>query len=179
MNAKGKKSSSRMESTNRHSIKSSKGIKEKKATETEGRLLSRIRSGEVAIWSDDFSENHSSVGTSDYTSSDLESAAQVFAALGNPSRIRLLKKIQGATNPSISELSERSGMTRQAITVHLTVLEQAGLIQKKAEGRERRYGIRKDGFRRSSAMLQSITAQWDENLDRLKINLEQSSEKED
>ena len=60
--------------------------------------------------------------------------APVFAALGDATRLALLAKLCGGQPRSISQLTEGSRLTRQAITKHLRVLESAGSGAQRARG---------------------------------------------
>ena len=64
-------------------------------------------------------------------------AAPIFAALGDETRLALVARL-GAGGPlSIAQLTEGSDVTRQAITKHLNVLADAGLVRDSWQGRER------------------------------------------
>ena len=62
--------------------------------------------------------------------------APVFAALGDETRLSLVAKLCGGKPRSISQLTEGSRLTRQAITKHLRVLERAGIVHSLRTGRE-------------------------------------------
>src|SRR5437867_11946046 len=64
-------------------------------------------------------------------------AAPVFAALGDPTRLKLVARLSVDGPLSITRLSEDAGVTRQAITKHLEALADAGLVQHDWRGRER------------------------------------------
>ena len=61
----------------------------------------------------------------------------VFKALSDPGRRRLLDRLNQRNGLSLSELSAGMGMTRQAVTKHLDVLEAAGLVTTLRRGREK------------------------------------------
>src|SRR6202045_2699805 len=65
--------------------------------------------------------------------------ARVFAALGDETRLSLVAKLCGGQPHSISQLTEGSKLTRQAITKHLRVLESAGIVHSVRTGRESRF----------------------------------------
>jgi DNA-binding transcriptional ArsR family regulator len=79
-------------------------------------------------------------------------AAPLFAALGDATRLVLLDRL-GADGPqSITRLTASSAVTRQAITKHLQVLAEAGLVHDRRQGRERIWTLdtdRLDEARRS------------------------------
>ena len=59
----------------------------------------------------------------------LAANAAVFSALGDETRLRLVDRMCDAGPASIVELTEGSGVSRQAVTKHLRVLEGAGLVR--------------------------------------------------
>jgi DNA-binding transcriptional ArsR family regulator len=67
----------------------------------------------------------------------VRDAAPLFAALGDATRLRLLHRLSVSGPESIARLSEKSEVTRQAITKHLEVLAEAGLVRGTRRGRER------------------------------------------
>ena len=61
----------------------------------------------------------------------------VFKALADPSRRELLDRLHARNGQTLGELCEGLGMTRQAVTKHLAVLEQANLVAPIKRGREK------------------------------------------
>ncbi len=96
----------------------------------------------------------------------------VFAALGDDTRLRLVARMCRAGPSSITGLTDGSGVSRQAVTKHLHVLEDAGLVQSDRIGRERRWTIRPDGLDAAQASLDRISAAWDDAMRRLKAYVE-------
>src|SRR5450631_3138276 len=68
--------------------------------------------------------------------------AVVFAALGDPTRLSLVRRLSTGTPMSIARLTEGSALTRQAVTKHLRVLESSGVVGKQRSGRETHYQLR-------------------------------------
>ena len=102
-------------------------------------------------------------------------AAPIFAALGDEMRLRLVSRMCAGGPLSIVQLTGGSGVTRQAVTKHLHVLAEAGLVRDSREGRERRWELdpsRLDDARRA---LDVISQQWDHTLGRLREFLERSA----
>ena len=100
-------------------------------------------------------------------------AAPLFAALGDPTRLRLLTRLSSDGPRSITQLSERSKVTRQAITKHLEVLRAAGLVRSSREGRERIWAVTPQRLSVARHYLDDIERQWEDALDRLKAFVEQ------
>jgi DNA-binding transcriptional ArsR family regulator len=61
----------------------------------------------------------------------------VFRALADPTRRALLDALRARNGQTLSELSERPDMTRQAVTKHLGILEAANLVVSQKRGREK------------------------------------------
>ena len=98
--------------------------------------------------------------------------APVFAALGDQTRLALVAKLSDGRPYSISELTSGSRLTRQAITKHLRVLEGAGLVRHVRAGRERRFELDPRPIHDLRRYLDSVSAQWDQALARLKSFVE-------
>jgi DNA-binding transcriptional ArsR family regulator len=100
------------------------------------------------------------------------SHAPVFAALGDDTRLWLLSKLGGGQSHSISQLTEGSRLTRQAITKHLHVLERAGIVHGIRRGRESRFRLDPEPIEEVKQYLDFVSAQWDRALERLKSFVE-------
>jgi DNA-binding transcriptional ArsR family regulator len=74
---------------------------------------------------------------------------------------------------SIASLTAGSRVTRQAVSKHLLVLQHAGLVRSARRGRERIWHLEQKRLREARLYLESISAQWDESLDRLRAFVEQ------
>ena len=61
----------------------------------------------------------------------------VFKALADPTRRKLLDRLRADNGQTLVELCERLAMTRQAVTKHLVLLEQANLVATVWRGREK------------------------------------------
>jgi DNA-binding transcriptional ArsR family regulator len=99
-------------------------------------------------------------------------AAPLFAALGDPTRLSLVIKLSKGGERSIATLATGSGLSRQAVTKHLHVLANAGLVTAAKTGRETRFTLRSDRLSEASRYLTDVAAQWDEALLRLKAHVE-------
>src|SRR5262245_40919563 len=106
---------------------------------------------------------------------ELADTAPVFAALGDETRLRLVARLSGDGPMSIARLSEDFDISRQAITKHLRVMENAGLVRNTWKGRESIWQLEQKRLADARRQLQAIAAQWDETLGRLKSFVERSS----
>ncbi|MNK88212.1 Helix-turn-helix domain protein [compost metagenome] len=102
-----------------------------------------------------------------------ERQANIFAALGDPTRLSLVAKLIDRRPHSISTLTEGSKLTRQGITRHLTVLESVGLVSKVKDGRESLYELDPKPLESLQEYLEVIAAQWDRSLHSLKAFVEE------
>lgn len=96
----------------------------------------------------------------------------VFSALGDATRLRLIGRLSGGDRLSISELSEGSRLTRQAVTKHLRVLEGASLVHGVRQGREMRFEFDPGPFNEARKYLELVSGQWERALSRLKAFVE-------
>jgi DNA-binding transcriptional ArsR family regulator len=98
----------------------------------------------------------------------VRDAAPLFAALGDETRLRLIIRLASGGPGSITHLSAKSTVSRQAITKHLRVLADAGLVRSTRRGRERVWDLETRRLADAHQYLDRISRQWDEALDRLK-----------
>jgi DNA-binding transcriptional ArsR family regulator len=98
--------------------------------------------------------------------------APVFAALGDEVRLSLIAKLCAGQPHSISQLTEGTGLTRQAITKHLRVLESVGIVHGVHRGRESRFEFDPKPMEETKKYLNFVSEQWDQALSRLKSFLE-------
>lgn len=101
-----------------------------------------------------------------------QSYAPAFAALGDATRLWLVAKLCVGQPRSISQLTEGSKLTRQAITKHLRVLERAGIVHGVHAGRESRFEFDPEPIAGIKEYLDFVSAQWDQALSRLKSFVE-------
>ena len=101
-------------------------------------------------------------------------SAPLFAALGDGTRLALLMKLSRHAQLSITRLAEDSPLTRQAITKHLGVLQQAGLVRGIRRGRETLFELEPKPLDEAKRTLDLISRQWDQTLGRLKRFVEEN-----
>jgi DNA-binding transcriptional ArsR family regulator len=99
-------------------------------------------------------------------------AAPVFAALGDPTRLRIVAQLSSQGPQSIVRLTETTDVSRQAITKHLYVLADARLARSVRTGRESIWELQPERLGDVRRYLDDISAQWDEALDRLRAFVE-------
>lgn len=97
---------------------------------------------------------------------------RVFAALGDRTRLELVARLSRCENRSITELADGLRVTRQAVTKHLRVLEEARVVSCRRVGRESRFEIQRQTLERTQDYLAQVSAQWDEVISRMVASLE-------
>jgi DNA-binding transcriptional ArsR family regulator len=100
-------------------------------------------------------------------------SAVLFAALGDQTRLRLIARLCDAGPMSITRLTTGSRVTRQAITKHLRVMEEAGLVRSRRHGRESVWQLEQRRLREARHDLAVISKQWDDALGRLRKFVEE------
>jgi DNA-binding transcriptional ArsR family regulator len=98
--------------------------------------------------------------------------AKLFAALGDATRLALVAQLSGGKPRSISELTSGSALTRQAITKHLQVLENAKIVHGIRAGRRNLFKFDAQPFAEIRTYLDRVFEEWDESLSRLKSFVE-------
>jgi len=102
---------------------------------------------------------------------------RMWAALGDPMRIRLLDLLLEQGEATASTLAVALPITRQAVSKHLAVLQPEGLVTARRHGREVRYAVREDRLGKANAALARIAARWDTRLATIKKMAEQAAKK--
>ncbi|MGV3580807.1 MAG: ArsR/SmtB family transcription factor [Methylophilus sp.] len=108
-----------------------------------------------------------------FTSINTEQRANIFAALGDPTRLTLVDKLIDGKLHSISSLTTDTKLTRQAITKHLNVLGNVGIVSNIKAGRESLYALDPKPMKSIQEYLAIIAAQWDNTLQDLKAFVEE------
>ena len=89
---------------------------------------------------------------------------EAIRAIAEPNRRRILQLVT-AKELSAGEIASRFEITRPAVSQHLGVLREAGLVSERREGTRRLYSLRREGFDDLKSFLEAF---WDEGLERLK-----------
>jgi DNA-binding transcriptional ArsR family regulator len=92
----------------------------------------------------------------------------VFAALADPTRRRVLDALAAHGGATATVLAAELPVSRQAIVKHLAVLDQAGLVVGSRTGREVRYAVRPERLTAAARWMERLAAQWDVRLAAIK-----------
>ena len=93
---------------------------------------------------------------------------ELWSAIGDPSRRRVLDLLVSNGEVSASWLAGRVPFSRQAVSKHLVVLEQAGLISRRKQGREVLYEVEAGRLDEATRAMSDLAAQWDRRLATIK-----------
>lgn len=111
----------------------------------------------------------------------IDQLSAVFAALADPTRRAILAQL-ATGDANVAEISASFSVSQPAISRHLKVLEQAGLISRRRRATTRFSHLEGEPFREASDWIARYRQYWDESYDRLDLLLEQqrnvSSDKE-
>jgi DNA-binding transcriptional ArsR family regulator len=97
----------------------------------------------------------------------------VLIALADPTRRSIVEILSDGQARSVSEITRHFGMTRQAVTKHLTVLIDGGILVSERHGRDRYNRLRPEGFDPLRQWFSHYSAFWDDRLSALKLQVEQ------
>lgn len=97
-----------------------------------------------------------------------DALAHVFAALGDPTRLKLVEVLCAGDAFSISHLTQTTAISRQGVTKHLNVLADAGVVRDIKIGRERLWQLEPGKIDEAKRTLESIGREWEMALGRLK-----------
>jgi DNA-binding transcriptional ArsR family regulator len=101
-----------------------------------------------------------------------EAVAGVFAALGDPTRLKLVAVLCAGGAFSIAQLTAGTDISRQGVTKHLQVLADAGVVSDARQGRERLWQLEPVRIDEAKQALDAIGRQWEAALGRLKAFVE-------
>jgi DNA-binding transcriptional ArsR family regulator len=97
-----------------------------------------------------------------------EGLAHVFAALGDPTRLKLVAVLCAGGAFSIAQLTANTDISRQGVTKHLQVLADAGVVHDVKRGRERLWQLDPAQIEAARRTLELIGRQWEGTLLKLK-----------
>jgi DNA-binding transcriptional ArsR family regulator len=99
----------------------------------------------------------------------------VFEAISHPARRRMLDLL-AETDRSVNTIAGHFEMSRPAVSQHLRILLDAGLVTEQRHGRERRYHLVPEGLRTVRQWLAHYERFWDDRLQRLQKHLTKEAE---
>jgi DNA-binding transcriptional ArsR family regulator len=98
----------------------------------------------------------------------------VFEVLADPTRRRILELVAGQEQPA-GWLAENFDMSGPAVSKHLRVLRDAGLVSVRQAGTQRLYRLDPGPLSEAEQWIATTTATWSANLDALEAHLDQTN----
>jgi DNA-binding transcriptional ArsR family regulator len=99
--------------------------------------------------------------------------ASLFAALGDETRLALVRRLLREGPLPGGRLAEGTGITRQGVARHLSVLEQAGVVRSVRAGRERRWQVEVGRIEEAREYLDTVSRLWGDALERLRARVQE------
>jgi DNA-binding transcriptional ArsR family regulator len=93
---------------------------------------------------------------------------EIFAALADPTRWRVLTLLAERGEATATTLAGDLPVSRVAVIKHLGVLDRAGLVESRRQGREVRYTVRPERLTATARQLNAIAGEWDLRLAAIK-----------
>ena len=100
---------------------------------------------------------------------------RTFSALSDPTRFAIVEQLMARGELPVGDLIDGKGMSGAAISRHLKVLREAGLVRQRVRGTRRIYSVQPDGLRAIAEWSISKRQFWDSSLDRLGAILEKEN----
>jgi DNA-binding transcriptional ArsR family regulator len=102
-----------------------------------------------------------------------ETLTAVMRALADPTRRAVFERIARGQETSVADLTRGSGVTQGAISQHLKLLRQAGLVAERAEGRKVFYRAAPEGLEPLAAWMDHYGVFWRERFENLRSLLKE------
>jgi len=93
---------------------------------------------------------------------------ELWSAVGDPTRRRVLDVLLDRGEATATVVAGELPVTRQAVAKHLAVLDRAGLVEGRRQGREVRYAIRPQRLVAATRSMAQVAAEWDARLAAIK-----------
>jgi DNA-binding transcriptional ArsR family regulator len=97
-----------------------------------------------------------------------DEADELWSAVADPTRRRLLDVLLANREATATTLAGELPVTRQAVAKHLAVLDRAGLVEGRRQGREVIYAVRPERLDAATRSMARVAEQWDERLAAIK-----------
>ena len=104
--------------------------------------------------------------------------ADVFVAIAHPVRRRILERL-AQEEVTANDLADPFKISRSAVSQHLGILLEAGLVERQKQGREQHYRLRPDNLNRVQQWISQFDKFWTEKLDALESVLDEMAEDEE
>ena len=100
--------------------------------------------------------------------------AQIFRALGDPLRLRIVKRLYVGSTYKLRDITEGFGISRQGVRKQIGVLQSANIVKLKPIGREVKVALNPISLKAGKEFITHLENQWSKHLVRLKELVENS-----
>lgn len=97
----------------------------------------------------------------------MNNMARTFAALSDPTRLSVVEKLMQRGELPVGELVSDAGMSAPAVSRHLKVLREAGVVTQRAVGTKRYYSVAPEAMRSIADWTVEHRRFWETSFDRL------------
>jgi DNA-binding transcriptional ArsR family regulator len=94
--------------------------------------------------------------------------AELFRALGDPTRLEMVRRISSGSPHTITTISSGLDITRQGARKHLQILADANVITLVPKGRDTTVSLERDTLEQGKAFIAELELRWDERLEALR-----------
>ncbi len=101
----------------------------------------------------------------------MSAISSIFAALSDPYRLEIVETLMRDGETPAGEISDRFEISGPAVSRHLSVLFNAGLVNRKVAGKQRLYSVRLDAIKQVSDWTLDHRSFWEASIDRIEIAL--------
>ncbi len=101
----------------------------------------------------------------------MNELSHIFSALSDQTRLDIVERLMASGELPAGELVDRANISGPAISRHLKVLREAGIVQQRAEGTKRFYVVRPEALQTISNWTMDHRSFWEAGLDRLEAAL--------
>lgn len=106
----------------------------------------------------------------------MEARRDVFQAIADPTRREIINVI-ARQSLNLNAVAKKFDMSRQAVSLHLKILEECGVVTARPQGRERYYDVHLDRLGEVSAWVDQYRQHWEQRLDSLEKYLHKLQKK--
>ena len=101
--------------------------------------------------------------------------SEIFSALSDANRRTILISLC-ESEKTLTEVRDGLGISKQAVSKHVQILEDAGIVNRRVDGRNHYLRVRPDAFENADAWIRQCRSTWMNNLDRLARHLATNGE---
>jgi DNA-binding transcriptional ArsR family regulator len=96
----------------------------------------------------------------------VESRRDVFQAIADPTRREIIRLVAGKAQ-NLNAIADRFNMSRQAVSLHVKILQECGVLSVTKEGRERRCALQPEKLAEVSHWLEPFRQMWEDRFNQL------------